>query len=161
MPGATSLGISPGGTTYPILLSCDYSKGKFYVLTIPNDPADLYAFPPAVLSVIRERWVLPNPSALTAPPRRSPCSVTTTTRSSCRTTCPRRQRSRSPSPARSAQIQDLLTGKDIPPAPATGGGFGGFGRGFGGFGGRGPAAPPRTSFTFTVLPHSYMAFAAK
>ena len=57
-----------------------------------------------------------------------------------------------------AEIQDLLTGKDITPAPATGRGFGGFGRGFGG---PGPAAPPRTSFTFTVLPHSYMAFAAK
>ncbi|MBV9121884.1 MAG: hypothetical protein JO112_00825, partial [Planctomycetes bacterium] len=31
------LGVSPGGTTYPIVLSCDYSRGKFYVLTIPND----------------------------------------------------------------------------------------------------------------------------
>ena len=47
------MGVSPGGTTYPIVLSCDYSKGKFYVLTIPNDPADLYALPPTVLSVIR------------------------------------------------------------------------------------------------------------
>src|SRR5579862_5545956 len=47
------LGISPGGTTYPIVLSCNYSKGRFYVLTIPNDPADLYALPPSVLSVIR------------------------------------------------------------------------------------------------------------
>jgi hypothetical protein len=48
-----ALGISPGGTTCPIVLSCDYSKGKFYVLSIPNDPADLYALPPSVLSVIR------------------------------------------------------------------------------------------------------------
>ncbi|MCP6769958.1 hypothetical protein NL529_34430, partial [Klebsiella pneumoniae] len=43
----------PGGTTYPVVLSCDYSKGKFYVLTIPNDPADLYALPQSVFSVIR------------------------------------------------------------------------------------------------------------
>jgi len=56
-------------------------------------------------------------------------------------------------------LHDLLTGQDITPAPAVGRGFGGFGLGFGG---RGPAGPsPRTSFTFTVLPHSYMAFAAK
>ncbi|MGH8024292.1 MAG: hypothetical protein ACRED1_11960, partial [Limisphaerales bacterium] len=43
------LAITPGGTTYPLLLSCDYSKGKFHVLTIPNDPADSSAFPPAAL----------------------------------------------------------------------------------------------------------------
>src|SRR5476651_1188635 len=48
-----ALGISAGGTTFPVVLSCDYSKGKFYVLTIPNDPADLYALPSGVLSVIR------------------------------------------------------------------------------------------------------------
>jgi hypothetical protein len=51
-----------------------------------------------------------------------------------------------------AQIHDLLTGQDITPAPAVG-------RGFGGRGPTGP--PPRTSFTFTVLPHSYMAFTVK
>lgn len=54
-----------------------------------------------------------------------------------------------------AQIHDLLTGT---PAPTVGRGFG---RRGGGFGGRGPTGPPRTSFTFTVLPHSYMAFAVK
>ena len=37
------LGVSPGGTTYPILLSCDYSKGKFYVLTIALSPSSLTA----------------------------------------------------------------------------------------------------------------------
>jgi hypothetical protein len=55
-----------------------------------------------------------------------------------------------------SQIHDLLTGQYILPAQAVG-------RGFGqrcGFGGRGPSGPlPRTSFTFTVLPQSYMAFA--
>jgi hypothetical protein len=55
------------------------------------------------------------------------------------------------------EIRDLSTGKTIAPAPDTGLGFG---RRGGGFGGRGPAAPPRrTSFTFTVLPHSYLSFA--
>ena len=47
------LGVSPGGTTYPIVLSCDYSNGKLYVLTIPNDYADLYALPQSVLGAIR------------------------------------------------------------------------------------------------------------
>jgi hypothetical protein len=36
-----ALGVSPGGTTYPMLLSCDYSNGKFYILTLPNDFAYL------------------------------------------------------------------------------------------------------------------------
>jgi len=52
------------------------------------------------------------------------------------------------------KIHDLLTDKEIEPAPAAG-------RGFGGFRGRGPGAPSRTSFAFTVLPHSYIAFATK
>jgi hypothetical protein len=52
-----------------------------------------------------------------------------------------------------AQIHDLMDGKDLTPTLATGGGRRGIGRG--------PAAAPRTSFTFTVLPHSYMAFSAK
>lgn len=152
------LGVTPGGTTYPILLSCDYSKGKLYVLTIPNDPADLYAFPPDALSVIRERLGANEPIRLDNAPAQvalfrydnntfivqnylpTPAEVTVSVA------------------GKVAQIQDLLTGKDIAPAPEAGRGFGGFGRGFGGFGGR---APSRTSFTFTVLPHSYMAFAAK
>lgn len=50
-----------------------------------------------------------------------------------------------------AQIQNLLTGKDIAPAPATRRGFRR----------HGPTAPSRTRFTLTVLPHSYLAFAAK
>ena len=52
----------------------------------------------------------------------------------------------------------VATDQDITSAPAVGRGFGG---GFGGFRGPGPAIPPRTSFTFTVLPHSYMAFAVR
>ncbi len=58
---------------------------------------------------------------------------------------------------RVAQIHDLITGKELTPAPAAEDGFGGRGR----FAGRGSFVPPRTSFTFTVLPHSYMAFATK
>ena len=41
-----------GGT--PILHSAKYSKGVFYVLTIPNAIGDLYSYPPAVLKAIRD-----------------------------------------------------------------------------------------------------------
>ena len=153
-----ALGISPGGTTYPFVLSCDYAKGKFYVLTIPNDPADLYVLPASVLSVIRAAVGTAEPIRLDSGPAQvalfrydnnsfivqnylpTPAEITVSVAST------------------PSQIHDLLSGQDVSPAPAAGGGFGRGGRGFGG---RGPAAPPRTSFTFTVLPHSYRAFAAK
>jgi len=148
-----ALGISPGGTTYPIVLSCDYSKGKFYVLTIPNDPADLYAFPPAVLSVIRATVGSAEPIRLETAPAQvalfryanntfivqnylsSPAEVTVSVAGTAN------------------KIRNLLTGEETQPAQAVGG------RGFGGFGGRGQ--PQRTSFPMTLLPHSYMAFAVE
>jgi hypothetical protein len=46
---------SPSKTTgAPILHSAKYSKGIFYVLTIPNAIGDLYSYPPAVLKTIRD-----------------------------------------------------------------------------------------------------------
>ena len=146
-----ALGISPGGTTYPIVLSCDYSNGKFYVLTVPNDPADFYALPPAVLSVIRAALATAEPVRIDTAPAQvalfrydnntfivqnflsAAAEVTVSVQGTV------------------AGIHDLLAAKELTPAPAAG-------RGFGGPGGRGPAAPPRTSFTFTVLPHSFMVY---
>ncbi len=46
-------GIS-GANGWPILHMADYSKGKMYVLTIPDNFADLYNLPPKVLNKIRE-----------------------------------------------------------------------------------------------------------
>ena len=34
-----------GPNGWPLLHEADYSKGKFYVLTIPDNFADLYHFP--------------------------------------------------------------------------------------------------------------------
>jgi len=46
-------GIS-GDNGWPILLKADYSKGKMYVLTVPDNFSDLYNLPPKVLNKIRE-----------------------------------------------------------------------------------------------------------
>lgn len=146
------LGISPGGTTHPILLSSDYSKGKFYVLTIPNDLADLYALPPTVLSVIRTIIGSAEPIRIDWAPAQValfrydngtfivqnyldvPAQVTVSVAGTV------------------GQIRNLLTKEDIPPDPQSGSGLaGGRGRSQGG-------SSRRTSFTITVLPHSYMAF---
>ena len=43
---------STSGT--PILLSAKYSKGLFYVLTIPQAMGDLYSYPQGVLKAIRD-----------------------------------------------------------------------------------------------------------
>ncbi len=151
-----ALGISPGGSTYPIVLSCDYSKGKFYVLTIPNDPADLYALPPSVLSVIRAAVGSAEPIRIDSAPAQVALFRYDNNTFIVQNYLPTEAEVTVSVAGKVAQIQDLLTGKDISPAPTAGRGFGGLGRGF-----RSPAAPPRTTFTFTVLPHSYMAFAAK
>lgn len=147
-----ALGISPGGTTYPILLSCDYSKGKFYVLTIPNDPADLYALPPTVLRVIRAAIASAEPIRIDNAP-----AQVALFRYDNNTFIVQNYLSASAEVAISvagtaAKIQDLLTGREILPAPADERGFGRR---------RSDGPPPRTSFTFTVLPHSYMAFAVQ
>jgi hypothetical protein len=42
------------GNGYPILLMDKYSKGTFYVWTMPNDFRNLYALPPAVTSAIKD-----------------------------------------------------------------------------------------------------------
>jgi len=154
-----ALGISTGGTTYPIVLSCDYSKGKFYVLTIPNDPADLYAFPDTVLSVIRAALGSAEPIRIDSAPAQVALFRYDNNTFIVQNYLPTSAEVTVSVAGAAEQIHDLLTGQDISPAPTVGRGFGRRGRGFGS---RGPAGPlPRTSFTFTVLPHSYMAFAIK
>ncbi|MDP4261218.1 MAG: hypothetical protein Q8941_01695 [Bacteroidota bacterium] len=45
-----------GPDGWPILLETDYSKGKFYVLTIPENFADLYNLPAEALNIIRKAF---------------------------------------------------------------------------------------------------------
>ena len=152
-----ALGISPGGTTYPVVLSCDYSKGKFYVLTIPNDPADLYALPPAVLSVIRAALAKAEPVRIDNAPAQVALFRYDNNTFIVQNYLSTEAEVTVSVAGTATEIRDLLTGKTLSPAPEPERGFG-----RGGFGGRGPAAAPkRTSFKFTVPPHSFLPFAAK
>ncbi len=153
-----ALGISPGGTTFPVVLSCDYSKGKLYVLTIPHDPADLYAFPPTVLSVIRAALGSAEPIRIDSAPAQVALFRYDNNTFIVQNYLPTSAEVTVSVAGTPSQIHELLSGKDIAPAPIAEGAFGGRGRGFGR---RGPAASPRTSFTFTVLPHSHLGFAVK
>jgi hypothetical protein len=154
------LGVSPGGTTYPILLSCDYAKGKFYVLTIPNDPADLYALPPAALTVIRAALGSAEPVRIDNAPAQVALFRYDNGAFIVQNYLSTPAEVRVSVAGTTNQLHDLLTGNDLAPTTAStnAGGFGGFG---GGFGNRAPAAPPRTSFNFTVPPHSYGAWGVK
>ncbi len=146
-----ALGISPGGTTYPIVLSCDYSKGKLYVLTIPNDPADLYNLPPTVLSVIRATLGSTEPVRIENAPSQVALFRYDNNTFVTQNYLPTEAQVTVSVEGNATEIRDLLTGKVLAPTPQTPRGFGR----------RGPATPTRTSFTFTLQPHSYMAFAAK
>ncbi len=149
-----ALGISPGGTTYPVVLSCDYSKAKLYVLTIPNDPADLYALPATVLSVIRAAVGSAEPIRIDSAPAQVALFRYDNHTSIVQNYLATAAEVTVSVSGTAAQIRNLLTAEEIAPVPAAGGGFGGFR-------GRGPAVAQRTSFTFTVLPHSYVAFAVR
>jgi hypothetical protein len=45
--------LTKGVTGYPIVLMCPYSKGRMFVLTIPDNFGDLYEYPAQALNVIR------------------------------------------------------------------------------------------------------------
>jgi hypothetical protein len=52
---------------WPIIHRADYSKGKFYVLTIPDNVIDMYRYPVEVLSRIKEILTPQMPALLEAP----------------------------------------------------------------------------------------------
>jgi hypothetical protein len=145
------LGITPGGTTYPLLLSCDYSNGKLFVLTVPNDPADLYALPPSVLTVLRATLGGAEPIRLDNAPAQvaifnydNGCFIVqnyTATEAEVSVSAV----------GSVAQLRNLQNGSELSPTPASN---------RGGFSGRAPATPLHTTFTFRVLPHSYAAYSA-
>ena len=56
-----------GTNGWPIVHRANYSKGKFYVLTIPDNVTDLYQLPVEILSKIREILTLGMPALLEAP----------------------------------------------------------------------------------------------
>jgi hypothetical protein len=55
------------GIGYPILLEASYSKGRLYVLTIPDNFGDLYNFPPEALNRVRQVLTADLPVRLEGP----------------------------------------------------------------------------------------------
>ena len=137
------------GRGAPLLIMDHYSKGILYLLTIPENPSDLYALPQPVLTSLRQYLLRDFPVLLDAPSKVSlfvydnnsvvvesfldqPTQVTLATLG----------------PAK--RLRNLATGEIIEgkialePAPP---------------GRRAPRATARTEFQFAVAPHSFVSFA--
>jgi len=52
---------------HPVLLENKYSSGRLYVLTIPDNPGDLYSYPAGILNVLREEASKELPLHMEAP----------------------------------------------------------------------------------------------
>jgi hypothetical protein len=141
------LGISSAGTTYPILLSCDYSKGKLYVLNVPTDPADLYSFPSAALTVIRATLGSAEPIRIDTAPAQVALFRYDNGTFIVQNYLPTAADVTISVAGKIESLHDLGDTKGMGPAPVPGGGR--------------ASVPTRTSFSFTVLPHSYRGFEAK
>jgi hypothetical protein len=153
-----SINFNTASFAYPMVVGAErsttYGGGTFYVLAVPDDFADLYRLPPAVLNQIRSLFNRNMPISLDAPdhvalfpydnhtfivqnfqnqPVNARVSVTQATR-----------------------IRDLLTDQTIAASAGVGTGMGGgmMGRGAG----RGNAQP---SFEAPIPAHSFRAFAAE
>jgi hypothetical protein len=147
------------GAGYPLVTVASYSKGTFYVLTIPDTFRDLYSLPPNVLNQIRNfvagdmfvRLQGPAQVGLFAydnnkfivesflPPDGGDVDAGVTL------------------DAKFTKLVDVVTGETITPrqAPAGGGGRGGMG------GGRGQAGGGGASFDLKLKPASYRVFSAE
>ena len=153
--GATCWAFPPAAPLTPFSSPATTPKGKFYVLTIPNDPADLYALPTTALSVIRNALGADEPVRLDNAPAQVALFRYDNNTFIVQNYLPTAEDVTVSLSGEASEIRDLLTGETIAPVPESER-FGGPRR----FGNRAPETTRSTSFKFTVLPHSYLAFAA-
>lgn len=55
------------GNNYPIVLRCQYGKGHICIITIPDNPGDLYTYPVEVWEVLRGLFCKEMPVSLSGP----------------------------------------------------------------------------------------------
>ena len=135
------------GYAAPLLLMDRYSKGMLFVLTIPENFNDLYSLPQPVLTALRSYLLQGFPVQLDAPSqvslfvydnnhfvvqsfRDAPVTVTVSTLGSRPT-------------IRNISTGATISGKTVPTRPK----------------GQMPLTAKRPSFTLTIPPHSFVAFA--
>ncbi|UWZ86631.1 hypothetical protein [Occallatibacter riparius] len=132
------------GRGAPILLMDKFSKGILYVLTVPENASDLYALPQPVLAQLRQYLMVGFPVVPDAPAK---VSLFAYDNSSfvVESFLDAPQTVTVSAAGRTAHLRNIATGAVIDGKPMTA-----------------PShrrAPERTQFTFTVQPHSFVAFA--
>ena len=143
---------------YPMAVTCEYGRGTFSVLAVPDDFADLYRLPQSVLNQIRSLLGRDLFVRLDAPDHVSLFAYDN------RTFIVENYRAQ-PVTARvsangATRLIDLLSNQAVAASQADAGGFGvGFGRGQFGRGGFGGLAGP--AFAVPVPGHSFRVFKAE
>jgi hypothetical protein len=155
------------GNGFPILISDKYSRGVLYVLAIPDNFADLYSLPPAVLSVIRGILLRDLPVMTLGQTDPQVALFEYDNNTFIVQNFSSQEKPVTVAISGHNSIRDLLTDQIIQANPPAGRGArrGGFGRT--GFTGGTPDArspdyvPPRPTFAITLKPHSWQAFIAE
>jgi hypothetical protein len=133
------------GTGFPLLLMDKYSKGVLYVLTIPENFADLYNLPPAVTAEIKNYLMRDFPVRMEAPARVALFAYDNHT-FIVQSFLPAETDVRVFVAGRSVELRDLVTGRVITGqqvVPRAAGRR------------RAGAGDPRWAFTLHLMPHSY------
>jgi hypothetical protein len=137
---------------FPILLMDRYSKGIFYVLTIPENQGDLYNYPQPVLSAIKRNLLPDFPVWIDSPAKVSLFAYDNHT-FIVESFLPLETTVTVSLPTEFKHLRDIVADKEIPLAPrqtpTT-------------MRARRPSPiAPRSMFTLTIEPHSYRVFEAK
>jgi hypothetical protein len=132
-----------GGRGAPILLMDKFSKGILHVLVVPENATDLYALPQPVLAQLRQYLMAGFPAVLDAPAK---VSLFAYDNSSfvVESFLDAPQTVSVSTAGRAARLKNISTGAVIDGKPVASP--------------RNRRAPERTQFTFTVQPHTFVAF---
>jgi hypothetical protein len=135
-----------GADGWPILHEADYSRGKLYILTIPDNFSDLYQFPPEVLNPIRKALGSQLKVCIEGPAQVSLFAYDNNT---CivESFLPQPVTIRVVAPSGTAALTDLETGERVNGEPRRPQLFWGI-----------PKSGPKKVFTVTLPPHSFRAF---
>jgi len=143
------------GRGYPLLLMDHYSKGNFYVWTIPENFNDLYRLPPSVTTAIKNYVMAGFPVRLDGPSNVA-LFVYDNNAFIAQNYRPTEAEVQVGLTGSFTKLRNLVTGeviaKQSPPDDTPPGRRGG---------GRGRRGEQRANFTVRLLPHSYAVFAAE
>jgi len=145
-------GMTQNDLGYPLLIQAGYSKGQFYVLTVPENFSDLYSFPAPVLTQIRN-VLLRDAFVRVESPGDVSLFVYDNNTFIVESFLPEAVDIRLSLDRKFPKLRDVVSGEELSPqAPAKSSTPGWFGFG--------PSGGNRLQFPIQLKPHSYRVFSA-